>query len=639
MAQEEYDIIFNVKGLDQGVSSVNELADAMENVDEQAKKTEDGVKKVGEAAKDAGEKGKDAGEATEGAFKVADEATGGLATKIKEVGKGLLTMGKTGYQALLKLAGGSKAFAVALASTGIGLLVVALGAISAYWDDIIGVVSGVGSEQKKLLEDANATAEAAQEQLGALEASENTLKLQGKSEKEIRDLKIQQTEEAISALQVALEQQKQVKKAQVEASERNAAILKGILMFISAPITLILATIDKISAFIGEGTNLVDDVFGSVANMVFDPEEVAAEGDATIAETEKTIATLQNKRDGYLLQEKEGNKKAATERIDNEKSLNAELAKLRAENLADAEAKALALLELQRETERQALVDKKASAELLAEFDKQTEIQRNAIINQYAEERAAKQKELDDKYLANRQTINDLLRQADLDAIEDQFERARQELEIQANTDLEKMRMAGATEEEINRIKKSYVDKANKLAEEEAQFKEDLRQADIAAALSASSDILGGIINLVGEGSAVGKAAAVSQTVIDTYASATGAYKSVVGIPVVGPALAPIAAGVAVATGLANIKKIMSTKVPGDKPVSTSGMPSVPAAATFDPTAALAASSQGQTQSNQITLGNQTGSTGANVVKAYVVSSEMSSQQEADRKITDLARL
>ena len=91
--------------------------------------------------------------------------------------------------------------------------------------------------------------------------------------------------------------------------------------------------------------------------------------------------------------------------------------------------------------------------------------------------------------------------------------------------------------------------------------------------------------------------------------------------------------------GLANIKKIMSTKVPGDKPVSSSGVPSIPTASSFDPTAALAASSQGQTQSNQITLGNQTGSTGANVVKAYVVSSEMSSQQEADRKITDLARL
>ena len=199
--------------------------------------------------------------------------------------------------------------------------------------------------------------------------------------------------------------------------------------------------------------------------------------------------------------------------------------------------------------------------------------------------------------------------------------------------------MAGATEEEINRIKQSYVDKAKKLNQEEADFKEELRQADIDAALSAGSAILGGIIDLVGEGSAVGKAAAVSQTVIDTYASATGAYKSVVGIPVVGPVLAPIAAGVAVATGLANIKKIMSTKVPGDKPVSTSGMPSIPTAASFNPTAALASSSQGQTQSNQITLGNQTGSTGANVVKAYVVSSDMSSQQEADRKITDLARL
>jgi hypothetical protein len=38
----------------------------------------------------------------------------------------------------------------AIGATGIGLLVIALGTIVAYWDDIKGAVSGVSEEQKKL---------------------------------------------------------------------------------------------------------------------------------------------------------------------------------------------------------------------------------------------------------------------------------------------------------------------------------------------------------------------------------------------------------------------------------------------------------------------------------------------------------
>ncbi len=52
------------------------------------------------------------------------------------------------------------------------------------------------------------------------------------------------------------------------------------------------------------------------------------------------------------------------------------------------------------------------------------------------------------------------------------------------------------------------------------------------------------------------KAANIASATIDTYTAATAAFKSAVGIPVVGPVLAPIAAAGAVAAGLMNIKKI-----------------------------------------------------------------------------------
>lgn len=54
----------------------------------------------------------------------------------------------------------------------------------------------------------------------------------------------------------------------------------------------------------------------------------------------------------------------------------------------------------------------------------------------------------------------------------------------------------------------------------------------------------------------IGKAAAIAQTVIKTYESATSAYASLAGIPYVGPALGIAAAAAAVAAGMANVAAI-----------------------------------------------------------------------------------
>ena len=56
------------------------------------------------------------------------------------------------------------------------------------------------------------------------------------------------------------------------------------------------------------------------------------------------------------------------------------------------------------------------------------------------------------------------------------------------------------------------------------------------------------------------KVASSAQALIDTYLSAIGAYKAVVGIVPVGPVLAPIAAAAAIAAGLANVARINSVK-------------------------------------------------------------------------------
>jgi hypothetical protein len=56
------------------------------------------------------------------------------------------------------------------------------------------------------------------------------------------------------------------------------------------------------------------------------------------------------------------------------------------------------------------------------------------------------------------------------------------------------------------------------------------------------------------------KKVSIAQTIIDTIQSAVSAYKAMVGVPIVGPVLAKIAAAVAVATGLAQVAVIRATK-------------------------------------------------------------------------------
>jgi len=60
---------------------------------------------------------------------------------------------------------------------------------------------------------------------------------------------------------------------------------------------------------------------------------------------------------------------------------------------------------------------------------------------------------------------------------------------------------------------------------------------------------------------AIGKAAAIAQATINAYTSATQAYKALSGIYIVGPVLGALAAGAAIAAGMANVSKISSTSM------------------------------------------------------------------------------
>lgn len=90
---------------------------------------------------------------------------------------------------------------------------------------------------------------------------------------------------------------------------------------------------------------------------------------------------------------------------------------------------------------------------------------------------------------------------------------------------------------------------------------QEKKNAALQNSLSVASSIFGSMAKIAGEETKAGKAFAVTQAVIDTYAAANSAYASMAGIPYVGPALGIAAAAAAIASGIANVKTILSTKV------------------------------------------------------------------------------
>jgi hypothetical protein len=148
----------------------------------------------------------------------------------------------------------------------------------------------------------------------------------------------------------------------------------------------------------------------------------------------------------------------------------------------------------------------------------------------------------------------------------------------------------------------------------------------------------GAIAQLAGEGSKVGKAAAIAQATISSIEGTQNAFTTAAKSPITTffPAYPYIQAGVAAAAGLANIKAIKSTKV------GTTTAPTTPTA-TGGGTSAAAPSIPpafnivGASDTNQ--LAEAIGGQAQQPVKAFVVSNDVSTAQELDRNIVEGASI
>jgi hypothetical protein len=474
-----------------------------------------------------------------------------------------------------------QAIKAGIGATGIGALLLALGGIVAFWDDIKEAVGGVSEEQKKLLADTQADAKAQQDKLSTIDSQDNILKLQGKSEKEILDLKIKQTGEVIAATEKQVAQQKIVLQAQLAAEKRNKEILKGILTYVTAPLQLVIDGVNKVAQVFGKGFDF--NVAEKLSGLVFDPKETEKKGQEEIAALDKTLNDLKNKQAGYQLSVQSLNKQTS------------DAAKANADKLAEEQSARL---------DKQLQDEKKLTEDLLAEYDKRKKQLKNV--------RTLSQKEI-----------------AALDAAQAKEDKDKQDKINNERIDGQMKVVASTTnfalqgiqqQQKANEDAAQNISAVNKWLASEDKKRLDEKVADTQMALDALSAI-------VDQNSVAGKAIAVAQAIINTYQGATKALGQ-------GGALGFVTAGAVIAAGIMNVKKIVSTKIPSAKGTGSveggAAAPSISASAPIAPPQPQAQTTTLDSQSINA-IGNQTS-------RAYVVESDVTSSQQRIAAIQQRAR-
>ena len=537
-------------------------------------------------------------------FEVLDKATGGYAGKIKDLASSVSGVTK-GANAFIKSLKGVKG---ALLATGIGAIVVALGTIIAYWEDISEFFE---AGEKSLQQQADSIKESLgllDDQLVLLELQMSILEAQGGSTiemvKEKRKLILLQQEENTLLLE-KLSQQLELEKAQV----REVSFLDKIKIKASESLGIYsLAAKERAKAVVGTEeererlTKLEDDLQKA--------KERSLKLDLELANLDKKKREDKKKAD-------EDDKKAEKEKAD-------ALEKIRQG-------------EIDTEEERRAEERKKIQ-------DHYKELIRLAKL--YGEDTSAlkeaqdtKEKELQDKFnkedkdrkkAKDEQNKKDLLEeqerkisQLELDREFDNLTFEEQRALLQAREDILKEDKLLSTKQQ-EELEQQFADARVKIAD--LEFKEKQR------AMMGYASALGDISGVIGEETEAGKAMAVASSLISTYASIAGQLEAFSGVPVPGYAIAQaIATG---AVGLANVKKIISTKVPrssggGGASAGASVGGATPQAPSFNIV--------GATETSQLAeaIGEQT----QEPVQAYVVANDVTTAQSLENNIVEGATL
>ena len=294
--------------------------------------------------------------------------------------------------------------------------------------------------------------------------------------------------------------------------------------------------------------------------------------------------------------------------------------------------------------EAQAIAEVNRVVARRADNARATQRELNRVSKEIERDENAKAKAEEAKQLEEQK--KEALRLEGIQKIQDEFKKKQdekdaetqlQKAELEETNKLAELEALSATEEQKQAIRDYYAgvkieaEKADsaasiELAKKEAETKKQQ--------LAAVGNALASFSAAAGEQTAAGKAFAIASTLISTYQSAQDSYKALAGIPVVGPALGAAAAAAAAIAGIKQIQAIKSVKVPGGDKGGSIPTPSVNTPAAI--TAASAPPSfnvVGASDSSQLAgvIANQS----QQPIQAYVVSNDVTTAQSLDRNIIE----
>lgn len=478
-------------------------------------------------------------------------------------------------------AGMTTASKVFLAS-GIGLVVAALGLLIAKWDDVKAALTPATAQAQRFAASTAESAEAARAALANFDEYEKTLKRLGYTEEDIAEKRKKRFKEAIDKSKQELQAAEKLYKSQ----KRDLESVK---------------TFDKL------GLN-------ATGRLFFGDEKTAKAQRKHVADLREQLEKLKN--DEYTMRQQTKDAKKQKEE-DNKAELEQakKAAQDKAKDAAQKRKDELALI---------AQYNREATDLFKSEYEKQVRdinekyAAQIALFKKYKKDTTDLEKalneELDvalDKSMGKLETLS--LEKFQVTQKDYGTLRGSINTELQAKQEAADLEVA---------ILQSKADRARKIEEQSQSFKVKATLDGLAAVAS--------IAELFGKKSEaaakkafqVQKAANIASALITTYQNATSAYASqFTPIPTPdSPIRGGIAAGIAVASGLANVAKISQQKFEGGSAAGGGG-----GGGSSIPSVAPSFNVVGNSGMNQLAQIQQT------PMQAYVVSGEVTSAQALDR--------
>jgi hypothetical protein len=527
-----------------------------------------------------------------GAMGILNELTGGLAQKFKD-----------SYEAIALSSKGLSGFKKAMVATGIGALVVGIGALVANWDKVKDALSGATAESK-------AYKEAQAEIISAVSKVQAEITKMG----DVIELAKQGTiskEEALQQYNKALGESVGYAESLEQAESllvKNAATVVEVTRLKAQSEVLYAKAAEARAKVIAGDESLKPDWWDTIKNATVSAFS-GINGAAKFA-TEQGATTVKNGQDAI---------KTAEQLESSAADLQTKIAELQ-KNLEKG-----SLSPQQREkrnTEIKALEDKAAAEAIQREKDKAAALEsiRQALIDTEDERRNEELRKIQANYDAQitlaeqyygkeSETVLSL-RQAQKDAYD------AQQLEFYEKD----------AEAAIARAAEDL-----KLKQETAKAQKAIDDATLEAKIKTLDDTenaLNQLSNIAGESTVAGKGFAIASATLNTYRGVSDALAATTVTPFE-TALKFINAAAILTNGLRNVKKIVSVKIPNAKGGGGTGGASSPSGGAISQPPAFNVVGQGGTNQLAQVIGEQT----QQPIQAYVVANDVTSAQSLQRNI------